>query len=233
MVPVTLILLPFAGGSRSSYKKFSEGLPASIAINTVELPGRGSRYKEKPLTHLDAMVDDIYDQVSDRLTYPYAIYGHSMGAVLGYLLTRKIIAQQITVPVHLFVTGRGGPSCHFKSHSFYKLPSSHFIERVKLYGGFTSITGNGKWIQIFEPVLRADFQAVENYRYKEEPPFEVPVTAAIGMDDTITTAQAEAWKKETSATFELLQFPGDHFFIFKCLPELIQLIERKLLLTTL
>ncbi|MEO5561867.1 MAG: thioesterase domain-containing protein [Chitinophagaceae bacterium] len=233
MTTVTLLVLPFAGGNQSSYKKFSEAIPTNIKIKAIELPGRGSRYKEKLLTSLDDMVDDIYEQIGERLISPYAIYGHSMGALLGYLFIKKVIEKNILPPVHFFVTGRGGPSYRYKSYDLYKLPSDHFIQCVELYGGFPrGVTNVRKWLPIFEPVLRADFQAVENYQYKETFPFDVPITAGIGIDDTITTKQAESWKKETTSVFELVKFPGDHFFIFTELKKLLNIIDSKLLLTT-
>jgi surfactin synthase thioesterase subunit len=232
MAPVTLILLPFAGAAKNAYKEFSTSLPDNIVLNPVELPGRGSRYNERLLTSLDEMVEDIYEQIGQRLSNPYAIYGHSMGAVLGYLLAQKITGNNINPPVHLFFTGRGGPSCRKNNIGLHKLPSDQFIEKVKLYGGLPrEILDNRKWISFFEPVLRADFQAVENYCYKVTPPLTIPVTVGIGEEDIITIEEAEKWRQETTAIFDLVQFPGDHFFIFKYLPKLMQLVTSKLLTT--
>ena len=232
MTSVTLILLPFAGAGRNAYKEFSGSLPENIAVSPVELPGRGSRYSEELLISLDEMVEDIYEQIRPRLNQPYAIYGHSMGAILGYLLTKKITSNNINPPVHLFFTGRGGPSCRRSRIDIHKLPFDHFIERVRFYGGLPAeILDNKKYISFFEPILRADFQAVENYFYKASLPLTIPVTVAIGMEDTVTKEEAESWQQETTAGFELNQFPGDHFFIFKNQPTLMRLITNKLLTT--
>lgn len=229
MTLVKLFLLPFAGGNKNCYKIFSTFLPEHIALHPVELPGRGARSGEPLLTSLEELVEDIYQQVSDRLAPPYAIYGHSMGAVLGYLLTKKILSHNKPPPVQLFFTGKGGPSCGYGYHGLHQLPREQFIEKVSVFGGLPGeLLNNRKLLLIWEPILRADFQAVERYSYQQTAPFDIPVTVGIGKGDTVSTAQAGEWEKETSAGFDLLKFPGNHFFIFESTEKLMQVIGRKL-----
>ena len=80
-----IIALPFAGGSKFSFKNLENHIPNSIEWITLELPGRGNRFGEPILESIDAMVNDILSQIEYHITNePYMIYGHSLGTVLGY-----------------------------------------------------------------------------------------------------------------------------------------------------
>lgn len=226
---VRLFLLPFAGGNKSCYKIFSTCVPDHIVLHPVELPGHGARSGEPLLTSLEELAEDIYQQVKDQIGSPYAIYGHSMGAILGYLLTWNILRRDMSPPVQLFFTGKGGPCCGYGYNGLHRLPTEQFIEKVRVFGGLPhEILNNRKLLPIWEPVLRADFLAVERYSYQQTAPFNIPLTIGIGIDDTVSAAQAAEWKKETSADFDLVRFPGNHFFIFENAGKLMQLIGRKL-----
>jgi surfactin synthase thioesterase subunit len=62
------------------------------------------------------------------------------------------------------------------------------------------------------PMLRADFTLLDGYRYRDEPPLELPVTALLGQDDPVeTAADLRAWS-EHGRPFEFRQLPGGHFF---------------------
>ncbi len=104
---ITLYCLPYAGGHSLSYRDFQANVAENILIKPLELPGRGKRIKEPLLTNLETMVDDLFQQIQNELNdKPYAIYGHSMGTLLGYLLTKRILNAGKPAPLHLFVSGR-------------------------------------------------------------------------------------------------------------------------------
>jgi len=108
---ITLYCLPFAGGHSLSYRDFQANVDENILIKPLELPGRGKRIREPLLTNLEAMADDVFQQViSDLNGQLYAIYGHSMGAILGYLLTKRLVNAGKPAPLHLFVSGRKTPA---------------------------------------------------------------------------------------------------------------------------
>src|SRR5687768_2395386 len=102
---INVYCLPFAGGNRYSYQGYVKVAPPFLNIIPIELPGRGSRIKENLVPDLDLMVDDVYAQIKGDLDQPYAIYGHSMGGLLTYLLTKKIRENGHPAPLHLFLTG--------------------------------------------------------------------------------------------------------------------------------
>ncbi len=137
MRSINLFCLPFAGGSKYSYREFEEKAPAFLTIIPLEYPGRGSRIREPLLKDIHALAEDMYQQTKDELDKNrYAIYGHSMGGLLACLLIRKIIANGHRPPLHLFVTGTKGPSARDKDDKKrYLLDKEEFIEELKRLKG--------------------------------------------------------------------------------------------------
>jgi surfactin synthase thioesterase subunit len=229
MTKINLFCLPFAGGSKYSYRGYTEIAPQFLNIIPIEIPGRGSRFKENLLTDIDKMVDDVFNQISDRLSHPYAIYGHSMGSLIGYLLTKKIIKENLNQPLHLFFTGCVGPSVRNKETKRHLLPKDQFLQKIKELGGSPDeILNEPELMGFFEPILRADFQAVETYEYEEPIAFNIPIDIVIGIEERATYEGALAWQKETTYPVEIRQFPGKHFFIFEYEHEIIKIISSKL-----
>jgi surfactin synthase thioesterase subunit len=83
-------------------------------------------------------------------------------------------------------------------------------------------------MEFFEPILRADFQAFETYCYEQSDPLDIPIWVAIGTDEEATYEKAIAWQFETKREVEVVQFPGNHFFIFEHEREIVEIIANKL-----
>jgi len=70
-------------------------------------------------------------------------------------------------------------------------------------------------MELLLPTLRADFEAVENYRHTPTDfPLDCPIVAFGGLDDPrVSQNRLEAWSVQTSSRFKSIYFSGDHFFI--------------------
>ncbi len=223
----TLFCLPFAGGSSYSYREFKRYTDEFVSIAAIDLPGRGRRFPEPLLTSLHDMADDVFDQIRGRLNGAYAIYGHSLGACIGYLLVKRIIRERCPPPLHLFVSGREGPSVQGKEKDRHLLPQADFIEILKRFEGTTrEVLENQEMMELFEPVLRADFQALDTYTYEKSEPFDVPITVMRGSDESLMRADALRWQDETTRKISLLEFSGGHFFIFRHAAQIGRVFSR-------
>jgi surfactin synthase thioesterase subunit len=229
---VDVFCLPFAGGSKFSYNGYVKLAPRYLTITPLELPGRGSRMQEALLTSVGTMTEDALAQIRPKLAgdRPYAIYGHSMGAVLGYLLAKRVIEEGLPAPVHLFFTGCGGPSARDKAKIRHDLPKEAFFKAVNEIGGMpSSVLSDRSFMDYFEPILRADFKAVETFSYRESIPFDIPISVFIGEEEAITVQDARAWQKETTAAVDVKQLPGNHFFIYDFESLIMQSVGKYLL----
>ena len=107
---ITLVCLPHAGAGASVYARWAALLPPWIDLVGITLPGRESRISEPPLTSMDEVISRLGPAVSARVQEPFALFGHSLGALIGYELacwlgTRCSAAR----PELLVVSGRAAP----------------------------------------------------------------------------------------------------------------------------
>lgn len=222
-------MLPYSGSAGHVFNPFFDFAPSRLCLIPTDLPGHGKRFGEPLLTDIHAIVDDLFLQLSHEMTEPYAIYGHSFGAMLAYLLCRKIIDRGLPVPLHLFVSGRKSPTCGSEER-LHTLPAMEFLRGVMAYGGIPrDILKEPELIKMFLPVLRADFTAVENYVYRPESPLRIPVTAMGGIDDNkVPFEQIKRWQDITAHKLTAEKFTGGHFFPFLEPKKIMELIANTL-----
>lgn len=181
------------------------------------------------MNKLSQVADDAFQQLRSQLDKPYMIYGHSMGGLLGYLLTKRIIKEGLNQPMHLFFTGCVGPSRRYRDLVDHELPKDDFFQKIKKLGGSSEeIFKEQALMDFFEPILRADFEAVSSFQYQEGAPFNIPISIIIGTDENATVEEAMAWQKETLQPVEVHQLQGDHFFIQQNEREIVDMIINKL-----
>jgi surfactin synthase thioesterase subunit len=229
---IDLVCLPFAGGSKYSYRSYEEKASPFLNIISLEYPGRGTRIREPLITEVAGLVEDAYQQIKGNVGQrDYAIYGHSLGGLVGWLLTRKIIANDHTPPLHVFITGTSGPSSTSRDEKKrHLLGRVEFMEEIrKLNGSPDEILQDAELLDYFEPILRADFKASETYLYEESPPLDIPLTVITGTEEDLETKNIELWQKETKRKVDFKRMDGNHFFILKSPGTIVDIIFSKLI----
>ncbi|MBO0931468.1 thioesterase II family protein [Fibrella aquatilis] len=224
---MNVFCIPYAGGNKHSYYKFLECQPEAIQLRCLDLPGRASRLNEPLLGCVDDLVDDLYASVKHNLDQPYAIYGHSMGAILAYLLARRINQLGLPEPVALILSGSKSPRSRGAApeRPLSSLPDSDLIEVLEELGGFPSeLLRDTVFLDFYFPIIRADLKALEDYRYSEKPPLSIPFFVLAGDREKITPDELNAWQSETTAPIETARFSGGHFFIFDHCETILRLI---------
>lgn len=218
-------MIPFAGGSQYSFGSFTRLFPADIRVSVMELPGRGGRFSEPLLYCFDDMVTDLVGKMKLVTGRPYVIYGHSMGALLGYLMSRRIFEKGMPMPQHLVVSGFAAPVHRKEKLSRYLLGEEEFWRLLIDLGGISGETaGNEELRAFYEPILRADIQALDSYVYEPCRPMDIPITAIRGTKESTSTAKLLDWQMESSAGAVIKEFEGDHFFIFNHAERIISII---------
>ncbi len=211
-----LFCFPFAGGSKYSFVSFQEHCPEGLELFPVDYPGRGSRFQEPLLKSVEALVEDVFDQIKNHLDVPFAFYGHSMGTVVATLLYWKLKKEQLPLPNHLYLSGRGGPNTENTDRDWHKLPQDAFYNKLKELGGSPKeVLEDSRLMEIIEPIVRADFQAIETFTYSKVEKSPIPVTVMIGKEEETDRADALEWQAISDLPIEILEFEGGHFFIFE------------------
>jgi medium-chain acyl-[acyl-carrier-protein] hydrolase len=229
-VDLKVFCFPYAGGSAQVFKKWPGLLPSTAQVVSVELPGRGSRLREPPSVSLPALIDDLENAIWPSLDKPFVFFGHSMGAIIAFELSRALRRKYDREPQALFVSGRRAPQLPRSEPITYNLPRDEFIdELIKLDGTPKEVIEHAELMEIMIPLLRADFQMVQTYEYVADAPLRCPIIAYCGLQDHEEVGdKLLAWKEQTSSEFSLHMLPGDHFFIRSSQDELLRLLGCKL-----
>jgi len=225
---MNLIFIPFAGGTKYSYDFLKKYFDSTINIITLELPGHGCRIREPLLDNLKEIVTDLYINNIDIFRENYIIFGHSMGAVVAFLLTEKLIFAKLRKPLHLILSSHGVIDILSERRlKRYELDYESFKTLVKKFGGIPEeILNHEEAYSIFEKILRADFKALDTYSRKNHFKLNVPITAICGNNDICTYEELNMWSKYTVKDFQSYLFEGEHFYIFSHAKEVADIIKR-------
>lgn len=226
-----LICFPYAGGGGSVFRTWVDGLPITVEVCAIHLPGRGSRITEPPFTELlplvQALSRDLLPYLTDK---PCAFFGHSMGALIGFELIRELRRQRARTPLHLFVSGRGAPHIPNPDPPIHDLPETEFVAELRRFNGTPKeVLEHPELMQLLIPALRADFAVCETYSYTVDAPLDCPISAFGGLDDhDVSRDRLEAWGDQSSASFSLRMFRGNHFFLHTVEQLLLQIVAKVL-----
>ncbi|MDX3311421.1 thioesterase II family protein [Streptomyces sp. NPDC054884] len=208
-----LVCLPHAGGSASFYFPVSAALAPEVEVLAVQYPGRQDRRLDPPAESVEALADELFSVLDPQDDTPLALFGHSMGAVVGFELARRLEAAGRPLAV-FFASGRRGPS-RVRSESVHRRDDAGLLEEIKkLNGTDLALLDDEEMLQMIMPALRADYRLVETYERGPGPRLSCPVVAMTGdADPRVTIDEARSWAEETSGAFELLVHPGGHFYL--------------------
>jgi medium-chain acyl-[acyl-carrier-protein] hydrolase len=161
---------------------------------------------------------------------PFAIFGHSLGALIGFELVRQLRREQRTCPLQLFVAGRVAPQLPKRRPPIHNLPDNEFLSEIQRYNGIPEeVFHHTELMELALALLRADFTIHDTYTYKAERPLDCPITAFGGAQDgEVTQEHLSAWRAQTARAFSLRMLPGDHFFIHSSRDILLQEIAQDL-----
>jgi surfactin synthase thioesterase subunit len=209
--PLRLYCLPHAGASASIYLRWQRALPDWLSVQPVELPGRGRRSSESSMTHFGALVRRLVCET--ELVPPYALFGHSMGAVLAFELARCASAQG-KAPLALCVSGTT-PS--FRGRSIVDLDArddgSLLSELRRLGGTRPEVFEHPELRELALSVFRADVALCRSYRRSEGALLGCPVHVFAGELDRPEPEALREWQEHASRPITLDVFPGGHFFV--------------------
>jgi surfactin synthase thioesterase subunit len=210
-----LFCFPYAGASATAYHRFSQRLPDDIEVCSLQLPGRGFRLREPGIATFSAILDAVAGAIEGRLDRPYALFGHSMGGLVAFELTRRLRAAGARLPLHLVVSASPPPQRVRPRALPLEAPIAELWAAVNdLYGTPEKKAADPQLLELAVPPLRDDLRAFASYRYASAAPLEVPITSLVGSaDPMVREGDAEAWRAETSGPFALHVIPGPHLYV--------------------
>jgi len=225
-----LFCFHYAGGNAMVFRNWHKRLPASVEVCAVQLPGRGRRLNENPFASVTSVVRPVSDALVPYCDKPFAFFGHSMGALLSFEITRQFRRESRRLPEHLFLSGRRAPHIPNEEPPTYDLPTEEFLQSLrKLNGTPPEVLEQPELIQLMLPLLRADFELCETYEYVPEPPLDCAFSIYGGLQDPgVTRKELKPWREQTTSSFSLRFVPGDHFFLNESSTILLGFLSQEL-----
>lgn len=210
-----LLCFGHAGSGAAFFRPWRDALLPDVEVCPVLLPGRESRITDRPFRAMEDLLDPLVEGLFPQLDRPYAIFGHSVGAAIGYEVARRLVDEPGRAPVGLLVSGRRAPQIPLDTPQRHLSDDTSFLNSIADMGGTPpEILRRLDLMRLFMPTLRADFQLNETYRWRPGPPLPCPIVALTGDQDTqVSVVQMRGWQLLTCGGFSLRVFPGDHFYL--------------------
>jgi surfactin synthase thioesterase subunit len=213
-----LICFPHAGGGPSAYAAWARALADyPLEVAAAHLPGREGRTAEPPADTLDAVFDALTAAIEAAADRPFALFGHSMGAVVAFEVSRRLRDRNAPAPAHLFVSGASAPHLPRTDLGLrFVDDDAAFLAAVgSTYGGVPRIVIERADLRAaMVTALRADLTLTETYEYRHAPPLACAIAAYGGEADAIVSGERlTAWRGQTTGDFSCRRFDGDHFYL--------------------
>lgn len=225
-----LFAFAHAGASASIYGRFRELLRPGVEIVPVDLPGHGQRIREPLLEDPKLIVESVVEGIASTARTPFALFGHSLGAVIAFEVARVLVLRHELTPVALFASGAEAP-CRRGRHRYERFDTDErILAEVRRLGGTPKeVLDDSELLQLTLPILRADFRACAAYEAAESARVPCPIHVLVGRDDELAPDAVQAWlvHSEFLCTFD--RFDGGHFYVYQNLEGVTRLIEKYLL----
>lgn len=224
LAPLRVLVLPFAGGaSRALALEWAKSCRA--AALPVELWGVDWAWPSEDFDKDAGLAAAVLAAVTAQLSgcffdKPYAVIGHSLGALAALALVAHLDARGFALPRHVFLSGASGPA----DASVYDEQAvidkdEELLALLKQWNGT-----DAELLEIPEKrdallkQLRGDLKLHNSLvRWYDATPnalIRANVTVYGGQSDaTAPLNSLEAWRSVAANDFEIQTFPGDHFFL--------------------
>ena len=228
---LTLLCLPYSGASAMVYSRWRPKLPQWLHLQPVELPGRGARFGEPLHTDMRRLAMQLAKELRPTLKAPYALFGHSLGALLACEMAHALRALGCPEPVAMFASGTAAPTMRADYDRGFADPKTdaELIEQLRTLNGTSEeVLANEELMSLTLPILRADFQLCGKFEPLTRPLLNCPVHVLGGKADRATTEQLIGWSKETRGSFSVDMLAGGHFFIHEHEAKVLKVIKDQL-----
>ncbi|MEU4834935.1 alpha/beta fold hydrolase [Streptosporangium sp. NPDC023615] len=230
---IRLYAFPNAGSGPASLTGLAERFPDEVEVWSVNLPGRQARLAEPPAEDLDALVDALARDLLATAREPYALFGYCSGALLAYLVCRRLAelapppgpvaspgpgtppgpGQAPAGPVRLLVGSFAAPDVTLLLRRLPSLPSWLFWDQLIELGGVPAEVAEREVLRpILEPALRADFGMLAGYRHRPAPPLPTPITVLYGSrDGSVSRGGLLGWRRQSARRLSMRELDASHW----------------------
>lgn len=206
-----VIIFPCAGGIAGNFSKWKEYCDG---MTVIEYSGHWTRYDKKLATDFEELVRDSLSQIKVDTDDRVVIFGHSMGAIAGYLAAQELLKKGITV-TDIYISACPPPCNSFLPKFTDDEAINDLLRLIRQVPEKTlkSSFFKGKMM----PSIRNDLKIFTEYVEKQKtlPSINANIHALSGdADPIVQRTDIEKWKDYTETNFELKEYSGNHFFLY-------------------
>jgi surfactin synthase thioesterase subunit len=223
-----LVCMPHAGGTASFFLPMTAALGAATEVLAIQYPGRHDRIEDPLIASIGALAEELCAVLLPRIRFPFALFGHSMGALAALELAGRLEAVGLP-PAWLFVSGAGAPVPR-PDRRFREADDTRLMAELRrLSGTDPKALASQQLLRLLLPAIRNDIAAAETYKPREGTLVTCPITALVGdADPVVSVDDARAWSAFTRAAFDLEVFTGGHFYLARQRHHVAEAITRRL-----
>jgi surfactin synthase thioesterase subunit len=224
---VNLVCFPFAGSGASIFFPWEKFLHSDFNIYAFQAPGREDRIGEDLIDNLELLVQKGSAELLKLANKPIILFGHSLGAVIAFEIT-KLIEKQGIEPKCLIVSGRQPPHLSLKMPPISELSDQDLLKGLlDLEGTDREIVKHPELLEIILPIIRADFKIGEKYLLPIQDQINCPIIAiGANNDPWVKVDELSQWQKFTRQECQLKTISGDHFYVKNDFQEIVQLLNQ-------
>jgi surfactin synthase thioesterase subunit len=203
----------YAGGGSTAYESWQRLLPETMDAQTLRLPGREARTDELLPDDLRGLATDAAVELGPYLTDPFAIFGHSMGALIAYEFAQALRKLFDIEPSCLLVSGMRPPDQASLLGRYEGMDDEELRSAVASMADTSpeALVDSELW-ELVRPVIGSDLAMCDSYAHVPAEPLRCPLVVYGSKHDDLDGDILNAWGAYTTGPFHTRIFPGDHFY---------------------
>lgn len=218
-----------AGGTSSMYHEWVDKINPEAELIAIELPGRGERINEDAYEDKAKLVEDLTPVIAKYADRPFMFFGHCMGALILFEVTRKLRKDFNIQPNLITISASPHPTDFEVTHKFHLMSD---LELAELFPELDrSNFDDDEYYNLVLRIMRSDIQLGKLYQFLEKdiPPLDIPIVSLGPVDDELSDQEYfKIWDKETTGSFELISCSGGHNYIYKQSDMLTELVNNQI-----
>ncbi|MEE1737877.1 alpha/beta fold hydrolase [Streptomyces sp. BE147] len=227
-VRARLICAPPAGGAANFFRPWAADLPAGLELWALQLPGREDRLTDPVVPDLVSAARHLARAVQWLTEIPYALFGHSMGALIAYETASILQAQHAAPPRRLLVSGCVPPDRQVP-RSIALDTDQQVLAELRRIGFDTKDLAHPEAAAVALPAIRNDLHLFYSYEHRPRATLTCPVTALAGdSDHNVPTAELPGWRRCGPDGFRSTVLPGSHYYLLDGRKQVIGIIAEAL-----
>ena len=237
---VSIICLPYGGGSAISYQPLANCMPKNYSLYAVELPGHDFSCPDEQLASIEDSAARCFEEIKQKVKGPIVLFGHCLGASMAVLLTYMLEEAGMQVDGVFMSAMFPAPRI---TNKFFKVWNKIFPDMLsdrdnqdmlKTIGGLNKDISHDE-TEFIVRNLKHDLKEstkcfTELYADTEKSKFKAPISCVVGDSDRTTEFYQERYKEwehfSESVDLKVIKYAG-HFFFKNQAEELANIIKEK------